>query len=107
MGNDKGKKLAAGLMMAALTVSLSGCGNALPPVPKQQGCDDWEWDDDLGVYQCDDQGSSNYHGYYYGGSMYRTKSALMGSKSYVNYTKGSSFKGKSGFGTGTKGSTGS
>ena len=107
MVKNKTKKLATGLMAAALTVSLSGCGSDIPPVPDQEGCDDWEWDDELGVYQCDDEDSSHYHGYYYGGRMYKTKTALTGSKSYVDYSKGSSFKGNSGFGTGTKGSTGS
>lgn len=103
----KSKQLAAGLMAAAITVTLSGCGTELPPPPELEGCDDWDWEEELGVYQCDDDDSDFFRGYYYAGKMFKTKDSLKTSKSYIDYSKGSSFKGNSGFGTGVKGSTGS
>ena len=37
------------------------------PKPNDKSCSDWDWDDELGVWQCDDS-SSGYRGhYFYGG----------------------------------------
>ena len=47
-----------GVTTTALTLGLAGCGSStaeLPPKPTDQACDDWDWDDDQGVWICDDQ----------------------------------------------------
>ena len=46
------------------------------PKPNDNSCSDWDWDDELGVWQCDDS-SSGYRGhYFYGGRYYQNKSTL-------------------------------
>lgn len=106
MAKNKTKKMATGLLVAALSFSLSGCGtnSALPPEPDSQECDDWDWDYELGVYQCDDVDSPNYLAYFYAGRMFKSKSSLTSNSNYKNYTNSSTFKGtNSGFGSGSKG----
>ena len=36
------------------------------PEPNDNSCSDWDWDDELGVWQCDDS-SSGYRGHYFYG----------------------------------------
>lgn len=63
---EKTKKLMTGISTTALTLSLAGCGtsaNSLPPKPTDKGCDDWDWSEEDGVWQCDESGSG-HHGYY-------------------------------------------
>ena len=46
------------------------------PKPNDNSCSDWDWDDELGVWQCDDS-SSGYRGhYFYGGRYYQNKSTF-------------------------------
>ncbi|NMD69477.1 aminotransferase yhxA [Bacillus sp. DNRA2] len=103
----KTKRIMAGISTTALAFGLSGCGNDdLPPVPDDTACNDWEWDSDDGVWECDEYESSYYGHYYYGGSYYSSKSSLYKNKGYSSYKKSSSFKGggkaSSGFGSGSK-----
>lgn len=106
---SKTKKIIAGISSTALAFGLAGCGDDsanLPPVPNDNACDDWEWDDDDGVWECDDENSSYYRHYYYGGSYFRTKSLLYANNAYKNYKSSSSFKGgtvkkSTGFGSGS------
>lgn len=101
----KTKKLISGVIISLVAGSLSGCNkDELPPQPDEESCKEWEWDDDTGVWECDDSRSS-YHGYYFlGGMFYQSKSKLTKSTAYKSYKSSSSFKG--GFGSGSKGSYG-
>jgi len=96
--------LVTGVLSSLIAGTLSGCSDDLPPQPDDPSCQDWEWDDDQGVWQCDDTHSSHYHHYYYGGGFFSNKSSLLKSSSYKSYRSSSSFKG--GFGSGSKGGFG-
>ena len=105
----KTRKIMLGVTTTALTMGLAGCGSStaeLPPKPTDQACDDWDWDDDQGVWICDDSNSSHRGYYYYGGRYYKNKNALLKSTDYTNYKNSSSYKGggksSSGFGSGSK-----
>jgi hypothetical protein len=100
----KTKKLLAGVSTSALVLSsLAACGDNyadLPPVPEDSECGDWEWEDDEGVWECDDRNSPYFGYFFFGGKRFKTKSMLKSNKSYQNYRSSSSFKG--GFGSGSK-----
>ncbi|KGM44621.1 hypothetical protein P9D43_10125 [Neobacillus niacini] len=97
-------------LMAGTT--LAGCSQAqdLPPVPEDTDCADWEWDDDEGVWQCDDNRSSHYGHFFYGGMFFHSRSALLNSSAYKSYRSSKSYKSsssfKGGFGSGSKGGFG-
>jgi hypothetical protein len=102
---NKTKKLIAGISTASAAVILSGCNNYqtqdIPPEPTDTECQDWEWDADDGVYECDDTNSHYFGHYYHGGKFFKSKSSLLKSSSYKSYKSSSSFKGgSSGFGSG-------
>jgi hypothetical protein len=104
----KTRKVMVGITTTALTLGLSGCGSnsAEGAPPNDQNCNDWEWDNDDGVWECDDSRSSYYGHYYYGGRYYKSKSSLLNSKDFTS-TKNSSTinngsKTSSGFGSGSK-----
>jgi hypothetical protein len=67
----------------------------LPPVPDDQNCTDWEWDLDDGVWECEDGGSRYYGHYFYGGRYFKSKPDLYKYSAYKNYKKSADFKGKS------------
>jgi hypothetical protein len=96
--------LITGVLTTLVTGTLSGCSDDLPPKPEDTACADWDWDDEQGVWQCDDNDSRYYGHFFYGGSYYRSKSSLLKSSGYKSYKSSSSFKG--GFGSGTKGGFG-
>lgn len=105
----KTRKVMAGITTTALTIGLVGCGsnNAdVPPPPNDQSCDDWEWDDDDGIWECDDSRSSFFGYYFLAGKYYKNKSSLVKSDAYKSYKNSSSFQGgkkkSSGFGSGSK-----
>lgn len=99
---SKTKKLLTGVTSVALVASMIGCQNEdIPTPPDDVDCDDWEWDDDEGVYECDEPSSSYYGHYFYGGKYYKNKTALLANPSYVNYKNSTSFKGGKGFGSGS------
>ncbi|MCS0788013.1 aminotransferase yhxA [Cytobacillus oceanisediminis] len=110
----KTRKMMTGITSTALMLGLSGCGSEsqeIPPPPEDSSCTDWEWDEDDGVWECDDSRSSYYRHYYYGGQYFKNKTALYKSKDFLNYKSSSSFKGgsnsesgqkSSGFGSGKK-----
>ncbi|RBW67824.1 hypothetical protein [Bacillus taeanensis] len=102
----KTKRLMTGVLSTALAVGLSGCGSERLSEPDDSRCRDWDWNSDLGVYECDDDDSGYRGSYYYGGTYYKSKNALKSSSSYKSYSSSSSFKGSSGFGTGSKGGFG-
>jgi len=106
-------------------------GMVIPPVPDDAACEEWEFDLDDGVWECDDIDSSYYGHYFYAGKYYKSVSSLKKSSSYkgsssttsnssinksnsssnstVRSSSGSSsstVKGSSGFGSGTKGGFG-
>ncbi|MGM9986813.1 MAG: hypothetical protein ACI35O_06215 [Bacillaceae bacterium] len=106
-----------GLVTAVLGLSLTACSSQKPAnvskdvYPDDEECDDWEWDDELGVYGCDDSNSSRYGSYYYGGRYYDSKSALKADSKYQTYRstginkdvpKKLSTSKSSGFGSGVK-----
>lgn len=102
---SKTKNVLMGVSSAILVTGLAGCGtdtSNLPPKPQSADCNDWEWDDDLGTWQCDDNNSTYYRSYFYGNSYYKTGSSLKQNASYGSYSKSSSFQGGKGFGTGSK-----
>ncbi|RSK29322.1 hypothetical protein EJF36_09910 [Bacillus sp. HMF5848] len=84
---------------------MSACSNqSLPPTPDDPNCDDWDWDNELGVWECDDYDSDYRGAYFYGGRYFKGKSSLLQSSKYKSYKSSSSFKG--GFGSGSKGGFG-
>ncbi|HYK75314.1 MAG TPA: hypothetical protein VEV44_19635 [Pseudoneobacillus sp.] len=101
----KTKKLLTGAVASLFAVGLTGCNNPdLPPPPEGTDCNDYDWNDDLGVWECDDYDSRHYGHYFYGGGFYSNRSSLFQSKSYKSYKSSSSFKG--GFGSSSKGGFG-
>ena len=105
----KTQKVMMGVTTTALALGLTGCGSSnaeRPSQPTDQNCRDWDWDDDEGVYVCDDS-NSTYHGhYFYGGRYYKDKNSLLNSSDDKSYKNSSSSKGESqtssGFGSGSK-----
>lgn len=103
----KTKKLMVGITSTALMFGLGGCNSAseeIPAPPDDNSCSDWEWDADDGVWECDDDSSSHYGHYFFGGRYYKSKSALLKTKDYLAYKKSSSFKGSSSSGSSSSGS---
>lgn len=105
----KTQKVMIGITTTALTLGLAGCGSNSAEVsspPNDPNCSDWEWDDDDGVWECDDGRSSYYGHYYYGGRYYKNKSSLLNSKDFTSKNNSSSTvsgsKTSSGFGSGSK-----
>lgn len=95
--NNIMKGLITTASVLALSITLAGCSDnvAKPPKPKDKSCNDWQWDDIFGVWQCEDS-HSHYHGsYYYGGRYYSSSSKLKSSSSYQSYTSSSHFAGNS------------
>ncbi|MCF6137331.1 hypothetical protein [Pseudalkalibacillus berkeleyi] len=106
MKGTKTKKLMTGVLSTVVATSMTGCGNqqSLPPEPDDPNCDEWEWEAEDGVYECEDF-DSDYNGYlFYAGAYYMTKSKLKKSSAYKKYRSSKSFKG--GFGSGSKGGFG-
>ncbi|MFP3727545.1 aminotransferase yhxA [Priestia filamentosa] len=94
--------LMMGIVSGIAALGIAGCSNNLPEKPKDKNCNDFEWDYDDGVYECEDK-SSHYYGHsYFNGTYFSNKAALKKSTSYKNYKSSSSFKGSSGFGSGSK-----
>ncbi|MGD6816640.1 hypothetical protein [Metabacillus sp. 84] len=86
-------------------IGMSGCSSQSadrPDPPDDQSCDDWEWDNELEVWECDDDRSPHYGHFFYGGAFFATANALKKSSKYKSYVKG----GKSGIGSGTRGGFG-
>lgn len=96
---EKTKKMMAGITATALTLSLVGCSTSngtsnstsngistsnLPAKPTEGDCNDWEWSEENGVWQCDDSHSSHYRSYYHGGRYYKTLSELQNSRNNYN-----------------------
>lgn len=92
----------------------------IPPVPEGTDCSDWKWDDKEGVWSCDDQRSSYFGHYFFAGMFFANRSMLYRSNDYMKYKDSSSFKGarldsnfknsspkgSSGFGSGSRSTTG-
>jgi hypothetical protein len=116
-GLGKTKKVMAGITSTALMMGLASCGVGnqeqgndedwnsgsqggsssmdIPPAPEDQNCEEWEWDLDDGVWECDDSRSGYYGHFFYAGMFYATKPLLYKSKAYTDYKKSSAFKGRS------------
>lgn len=102
---SKTKKLITGAVASIFAVGLTGCSDpGLPPPPDNLECNDYEWDDDLGVWECDDYDSRYYGHFFYGGKVFSSKSSLLKSQTYKSYKSSSSFRG--GFGSSSKGGFG-
>ncbi|WP_079509218.1 hypothetical protein [Mesobacillus jeotgali] len=92
----------------------------IPPVPEGTDCSDWEWDAEDGVWSCDDRRSSYFGHYFFAGMFFANRSLLYKSNDYTKYRNSSSFKGarldsnykntspkgSSGFGSGSRSTTG-
>lgn len=105
----KTRKVMIGISTTALTLGMAGCSSnnaEIPPPPDEQSCDEWEWDSDDGVWECDDSHSSHFGYYYLAGRYFKSKSSLLNSSEYKSYKSSSSFHGgskaSSGFGSGSK-----
>lgn len=97
------KKTAAMLIgVLASATALSGCSEGRPAKPTDKSCQDYDWDEEEGVWVCDDHSSSHYGYYYHGGRYFSSLGALKNNKEYKSYQKSSSIK--SGFGSGSKAS---
>ncbi|GGE69466.1 aminotransferase yhxA [Priestia taiwanensis] len=100
----KTKKALIGVT-TALAATLAGCEEDsanLPEKPSDAECSDWDFEEEEGVWVCDEKGSSRYRSYYYGGAYFGTKNALKADNNYKTYTQTPQFK--SGFGSGSKSS---
>lgn len=105
----KTNKLLMGIVSAALLTGVAAScdkDSSRPPKPDEPTCDDWEWDDDDGVWQCDDDTSAHYGHSFYRGKYYSSKSLLHANQSFKSYKSSGSFKGRSGFGSGSRGGFG-
>ena len=116
----KTKKVLVGVSATAMTLALAGCGSSegtyeqsmIPSPPQDNRCNDWEWDEDDQLWECDDHRSSYYGHYHYMGNFYSNTNKLKSSKngaSYSNYLSSSSSnssKSSSGFGSGSTSSGG-
>ncbi|MGP7818675.1 aminotransferase yhxA [Niallia sp. 01092] len=95
----KTTKVMTGIISTAFMLNLAACNNQTdeeytttqknPDPPSDANCDKWEWDDDDGVWECEDRHSSHYGHYFYGGSYYNSRSALHNSKYYKSPTSSS------------------
>ncbi|WP_349407325.1 hypothetical protein [Pseudalkalibacillus sp. SCS-8] len=105
MKGSKTKKLMTGVLSTVVASSMTGCSQqSLPPEPDDPDCNEWEWEADEGVYECEDRDSDYYGHYFYAGKYYKTKNLLKKSSAYKKYRSSKSFKG--GFGSGSKGGFG-
>jgi hypothetical protein len=144
----KTKKVMAGISAAALMMGLVGCnsnqqsapepdwdeddlsgeeedwssgdGQDRPPAPEDTDCTDWEWDEEDGVWECDDSRSPYFGHFFFGGMFFANRSMLYNSNDYKKYKNSSAFKGarldskynntnpkgSSGFGSGSRSTTG-
>ncbi|EMA6341908.1 hypothetical protein ACO11K_000146 [Bacillus cytotoxicus] len=100
----KTKLLVSSVITSLMATTVSGCTQDLPPKPKDKSCSKWKWDDELGVWRCNDSYSSRGGAYYYGGKYYHNKDTLKKSSAFKSYQASSKFKG--GIGSGTKGGFG-
>ena len=99
----KTKKVLFGVSATAVSLVLAGCGSSsndvaqgapeplynsttIPEQPTDQHCNDWDWDADDYVWECEDSRSSYYGHYYYGGQYFNSISSLKNSKSGAAYT---------------------
>lgn len=93
---DKTKKVMVGISAAA--VLLVGCSETTstpPPKPPDTSCNDWEWEEEDGVWRCDESTSRSYGGYYYMGRYFQNKAALQSDSGYQQQKS-------TGFGSGSK-----
>ncbi|WP_404460041.1 aminotransferase yhxA [Sutcliffiella horikoshii] len=107
----KTKKVLTSVSATVFALGMTGCGSgyeessSLPPEPFDDRCNEYEWDNEEGVYQCDDDSSSYYRHYYHGGSFFGNKSSLKKDSSYKNYRNSSTFQSNTtpnkGFGSGS------
>lgn len=97
---NKTKKLMIGVTSTALTFGLVGCSDsATPEPPVDDNCGDWEWDEDDGVWECDDSRSSYLGYYYFAGKYFKSKSLLYANSGYKDYS--AKYKSSTGFGKGS------
>lgn len=97
------KKTFKGLLvtasLTALSLTIAGCSDDTstapkPPKPKDKNCNDWKWDQNLGVWKCSDSTSSHNGAYFYGRNYYSSSDELKKSSGYKSYSKSSSFAGE-------------
>ena len=98
----KTKTVMTGILSTAVLIGITGCSNSgtatgssasnsdIPPVPDDTNCTNWEWDDDDGVWECEDSHSRYYGHYFYGGKYYNSKSSLLKNTSYKKQQQSSS-----------------
>lgn len=97
--------LAATLLIGT---TLSGCGsdNAKAERPDDPDCDDYEYDNDEGVWYCDDSSSTHSGFFYWGGSYFASRALMHSAMRTKGYTPRSkdvkNYNAKTkGFGTGS------
>lgn len=99
----KTKTVLLSILGLATVMATTGCtsqadGNYPPQPSEDAGCDDWDWNDELKVWECDEydggsggSGSSGGRVYYHNGKLYKSKQSLITSSDYDSYKKSSSF----------------
>ncbi|MWC28128.1 aminotransferase yhxA [Paenibacillus sp. MMS18-CY102] len=101
------KKVMLGISSVAVASAMSGCGQTTypepspPRPPNDSSCNDWEWNSNQGVYECDDSSSSHYRSYYHNNRYYSSSSSLHKDSSYKSYKSTLTPKKSSGFGKGS------
>lgn len=92
------KGIIATASLAALSIGMVGCSaddsSNLPPKPTDKSCNDWQWNDSLGVWQCKDTNSVHNGNFYYHG-YFGDENSLKSNSNYQSYTKSSDFAGGS------------
>ncbi|WP_156319797.1 aminotransferase yhxA [Bacillus sp. FJAT-18017] len=108
----KTSKLMTAVSSTALALGLVGCSTSgsddwessagqtgdIPPMPENTDCGQWDWDEDDGVWECDDRNSSYFGHLFFAGMFFSNRSALYKNRDFVNYRNSPSFKGKTGTG---------
>jgi len=97
--------LAATLLIGT---TLSGCGtdDTMAEQPNDPDCDDYEYDDEEGVWYCDDASGPHYGFFYWGGTYFASRALMHSAMKKKGYTPGSKetmrYNSKTkGFGTGS------
>ncbi|MGL4820826.1 MAG: hypothetical protein ACRC5C_12720 [Bacilli bacterium] len=65
-----------------------------PPYSEDNACTEWEWDEEQGVWICDDSDSPNYRGYYFNNMFFATATLLMANSFYRNYSSSAAYRGR-------------
>lgn len=93
-----GKGILVVASAAGLTFGMAGCSDGSsvqqPPKPKDSGCQNWKFDDQKGVWKCQQSNAGHAGAFYYGNRYYSSANDLTSSSAYKSYKSSSSFAGE-------------